>query len=365
MAVAGSCTVHSRGRAPGSVPSVVETRGIQVYQAFILAAGLGTRLRPLTAHRPKPLVPVCGVPLLEYSLALCAAHGITDVVVNAHWLAEQVQAWEGAHRGVRVSVSTELPDILGTGGGLRRVADDLAARFVVLNADVLHNVDLTALLERIGSGQAAMALRPHDSEADRYGIVAADDDGVVARLTSLAAATPSGHLHEDTHFTGIHALDRAVLERVPDGFACIVRTAYASLVPERQVRGLRYLGPWLDAGDPAAYLEANLAVLRGEVPLALDPLSRAAFATDGAGRRVGQASARQSFTVRGAAWVGPGARLAEGVVLEDSIVGHDATVPADTQLVRSVVWDGATVPAGSHDGVIVYPGGVLETLTPA
>ncbi|MCA9495193.1 MAG: NTP transferase domain-containing protein, partial [Myxococcales bacterium] len=116
-----------------------------MHQAFVLAAGLGTRLRPLTEHRPKPLVPVCGVPLLSWSLALCARHGLRDVVVNAHWLAEQVEAWSGEREGVRVTVVTER-EILGTGGGLRNVADALAERFVVLNGDVLHAVDLGALL---------------------------------------------------------------------------------------------------------------------------------------------------------------------------------------------------------------------------
>lgn len=335
-----------------------------MHQAFVLAAGLGTRLRPLTEHRPKPLVPICGVPLLRYSLALCEAHGLTDVVLNAHWLAEQVQAWEGQHGAVRVSVSTELPEILGTGGGLKRVSEQLAPRFVVLNADVLHNVDLTALLARVEGARAAMALRPDPENAPRYGIVAADAAGVVVRLTSLAEAAAEGDVRADTHFTGIHALDRGALELVPEGFACIVRTAYTALVPERAVRSLRYHGPWLDAGDPPAYLEANLSVLRGEVPLALDPMEQAAFATDGRSRRVGHLSAQQGLTVRGAAWIGHGTRFGSGVRLEDTVVGDGATVPDDTELVRSVVWDGCTVPPGRHEGVIVFPGGVLQAAEP-
>ena len=126
-----------------------------MHHAFVLAAGLGTRMRPLTEHRPKPLVPVCGVPLLAYSLALCARHGLRDVVVNAHWLHEQVERWAGEREGVKVTVSTELPDVLGTGGGLKAVERDLAPVFVVLNADVLHEVDLTALRSAVRPGGAA------------------------------------------------------------------------------------------------------------------------------------------------------------------------------------------------------------------
>lgn len=326
-------------------------------QAFVLAAGLGTRLRPLTEFRPKPLVPVCGVPLMSYTLALCARHGIERAVVNAHWLADQVEAWSGEREGVSVTVSTEQPEILGTGGGLKKVTDRLSERFVVLNGDILHDVDLAQLLEAVPAGGGAMALRPDEHEAERYGIVAADASDTIVRLTSLARATPEGGVRADTHFTGIHALDRAALERVPEGFACIVRTAYTELVPLRQVRGVRYGGPWLDAGDPAAYLAANLAVLRGEVRLALDPWQRAASGRgpDGAVHGV-DPGPRAS----GAVWLGHDVSLGAGAELRDSIVGDRAVVPAGARLTRCVVWDGCEVPPGDHTDAILYPGGVLQ-----
>ena len=94
-----------------------------MYDAFILAAGFGTRLRPLTDELPKPLVPVCGVPMLAYALAQCAHFGIKSVVVNAHWKAEQLVSWSGLREGCQVSISEELPEILGTGGGLHRVRE--------------------------------------------------------------------------------------------------------------------------------------------------------------------------------------------------------------------------------------------------
>lgn len=331
-----------------------------MHQAFILAAGLGTRLRPLTHHRPKPLVPVCGVPLLSYALALCARHGLTEVVVNAHWLAEQVEAWAGHRDGCTVSVSVEAPDILGTGGGLRKVAGQLGQRFAVLNGDVLHDVDLTALLAAIPEGGGALALRPDAQEAPRYGVVAADEADTVVELVHLARAEARGAVRRDTHFTGIHALDRAALDRVPDGFACVVRTAYAELVPERRVAGLRYAGPWLDAGDPAAYLDANLAVLYGRVRLALDPLERAGWTRTASGAERGDRALVSGVDVRGAAWVGPGARIGAGAVLEDVVVGARAEVPAGVRLRRAVVWDGARILEGALTDAIVHDGGVHE-----
>jgi mannose-1-phosphate guanylyltransferase len=336
-----------------------------MYSAFVLAAGLGTRLRPLTEHRPKPLVPVCGVPLLAYSLALCARHGLRDVVVNAHWLAGQIEAWAGEREGVNVSVSTELPEVLGTGGGLRKVADQLASPFVVLNGDVLHDVDLTALLAAVPAGGAAMALRRDPEHAPRYGIVAQDSEGRIVELTTVASAEPRGPVDRTTHFTGIHAMTREALERVPGtGFACVVRTSYRGLVPERQVGAVRYDGVWLDAGDPLAYLDANLQVLTGGARPALDPFPRAAYARTADGRVVGDPAILRGATVKGACWVGPGAKIGQWVELKDSIVGAGSVVPDGMKLDQTVVWDGITEPRFEEYALrraIVHPGGVLAT----
>ncbi|MCB9683060.1 MAG: NDP-sugar synthase [Alphaproteobacteria bacterium] len=332
------------------------------HDAFVLAAGFGTRLQPLTHHRPKPLVPVCGVPMLAYALALCARHDLRRVVVNAHHLADQIGAWHGRqltdHGPVDVHVAVEAPEILGTGGGLRAVRDRLAPAFAVVNADVLSNVDLTALRAAVRPGGAAMALRPH--EADRFGHVSADASDTVVELVDLAAATPHGDVRRDTHFTGLHALHRDALDLVPDGPACIVRTAYRALVPQRRVAALRHAGTWLDVGDPAAYLAANLAVLTTHLALPLDPTAHAAWARLARGA-VGEVP--DGVEVVGTAWVGPGADVGRGVVLHDSVVGPGAVVPDGTRLTRCVVWDGVVIPAGTwRDGLFFGRPGVSDWL---
>lgn len=303
--------------------------------AFVLAAGLGTRLRPLTEHHPKPLVPVCGVPLLSYALAHLAQHGHREAVVNAFWLAEQVEAWEGVHEGVRVRVSTEGPEVLGTGGGLKKARPWLGEQVAVLNGDILTDIDLTALAAATPPGGAAMALRPNPE--GRYGTVNADVTGEVVHLIDQARIAPQGPLAGETHFTGVHCLDRDVLDRVPDGFACIVRTAYKTLVPEHLLRATHHAGLWLDLGTPADYLAANLAVLGG-LPLALDPFTH----TDDPRRDC---------------WVGNEAAVTG--TLTRSIVGHRAVVPEGASLTRCVVWDDCVVPPGEHVDTVFFPGGAL------
>ncbi len=325
------------------------------HNAFVLAAGFGTRLRPLTNHLPKPLVPVCGVPMLAYALALCRQHGLLDVVVNAHWKAETLQPWAGEHEGVKVTVSVEEPDILGTGGGLKKVERELADVFAVVNADVLCDVDLAALVAAVPHGGAAMALRP--GPVDRYGHVGRDTTGIVVKLVDVASATASGEIEADTHFTGIHAMHVDALQQVPQGFSGIVRTAYKHLVPRREVASIRHTGLWLDVGDPAAYLDTNLAVLSGKARLALNPFERAAWARSGRGTW-GSAAAASSALVIGDAWIGHGAQL-NGASIENSVVGERAVVSPDAQLIDSVVWSDCAVPPGVHRRVVVHPGGVL------
>lgn len=324
--------------------------------AFVLAAGLGTRLRPLTLHRPKPLVPVCGVPMLEYAIAGCARHGHSEVVVNAHYLAEQLVARAGSRRGITVKVVVE-DTILGTGGGLRNARGLLAERFVVVNADVLSDVDLGALVARVPDGGMAMALRHHADDAARYGVVAMDESGVVVRLTTVASAEPVGAVDPSTHFTGIHALDRAVLDRVPEGEQCIVRTAYRELVPQRRVAGFVHRGTWLDVGDPQAYLAANLAVLTTTLAVPLDPVRYAACARMARGQ-MGQAPL--GVRVDGSVWIGQGARVAPGARLTDCVIGPGAVVPSDAELTRCVVWDDCVVPSGELTDAVVFDGGVLR-----
>ena len=320
-----------------------------MFDAFILAAGFGTRLRPLTDELPKPLVPVCGVPMLAYALAQCAHFGLKTVVVNAHWKAEKLQPWVGFCEGCKVSISEEYPDILGTGGGLHRVREELADRFVVLNGDVLNDVDLSGLRDEIPSGGGVLALRAHRLDAERYGVVATDETGTLVRMKDIASATANGAVATDTHFTGIHAMERSMLDLVEPGHSCIIRSAYKALVPKRRIRGFRHTGVWLDIGDPKMYLETNLEVLSGKVKLFLDPRSRASRFVEG-----------REEAFHGPVWLGSDLTLGKGIAIRRSVIGNGATIAAGASLEDCVVWEGARVPPGSHRRAIFYGAGVIS-----
>ena len=194
-------------------------------------------------------------------------------------------------------------------------------------------MDLTALVEAMPTDGASMALRP-SPDAASIGPVEADPSGTVVRITSVV---PSSEGVEGTHFTGVHAMSRAAVARIPaDGEQCVVRTAYKAMVPERRVGHTRHAGAWVDVGKPGAYLEANLAVLDGVVVTPIDPWSRGERGRDGS-------------------WIGPDARV-DGAV-SHSVIGAAAVVPADADLTDCVVWDGVTVPSGSYRRAVIYDGG--------
>lgn len=214
--------------------------------AFLLAAGLGTRLRPLTLTTPKPLLPVGGRPMLDHVLDHVRRHGHDEVVVNAFWLPEQIVAWAAGKPGVKVVV--EAPAILGTGGGLRNARPYLAERFCIVNGDIHSDVDLTALWNE--PAPAVMALRRQ--ETPTHTGVSLDASGVVRGIDRVVGVGDPG-----LHFTGVHVLDRAVLDLVPpEGEACIIRTAYKALIPEGKVRGVIHPGAWVDIGTVAEYERA-------------------------------------------------------------------------------------------------------------
>jgi len=320
-------------------------------------------MRPLTDRRPKPLVPLCGVPLLDQSVALLKAHGHHSAVVNAHYLSDAIVEWAGS-QDMDLHVSIEEPAILGTGGGLVAARDYLDDQFVVVNGDVACDVDLGALSGALsGDVAACMALRPQRA-GERYGIVAFDGAGFVVDLVGLANNPAQGEVERGCHFSGIHALTQEALDRVPpDTEACIVRTAYTELVSARRVASSVHHGLWLDLGNPARYFAANMAALSGAISLPLDPFTQAAWAIRADGTVVeGGWAPGAGVNVKGPVWVGEDVEIGAGSQIGPEVVlGRGARIGAQARLERCVVFDGADIEDGAVlQDVIVHDEGVLE-----
>jgi len=324
---------------------------------MVLCAGLGTRLRPLTERLPKPAVPVCGLPLVRYSLALLARAGARRAVVNVHHLAgemERAAQDSAAALGLDLCVSRE-PVIAGTGGALRQARPFLggAGAVLVLNGDVLFAADLGAALaaHRRSGAWATMVLAPMPAGA-RYPAVEADAALRVRRVGGRSG--PGGAGLSPWHFTGAHVLSPAALDAVPGApFALDVNhDVYPSLMDGR-VCGHVDRGYWNDLGDPRGYLRAQLDLLAGRVPLGgfpgADPFAGLPRRGEGGPWVAADARVDPGASLAAPALVLPGARVEGGAAVGPfAVVGRGAAVGAGARVREAVVWDGTEVRAGEQ-----------------
>lgn len=239
-------------------------------KALILAAGLGTRLRPLTEKTPKALLLVDGRPLIYYALKLLQKHGVRDVVVNLHHLGDLIQKeiGDGGKFGMTIRYSWE-PEILGTGGGIKKAArlldeDD----FLVLNSDVLIDVNLKDLRRRHKKTKAlaTMVLRERSPDSSFTPVWAGRSD----RIVHIGPEAPSQKkAPRPYHFTGIHYLESRFLDFLPaEGASCIIRQGYLpAIAAGENVRGYLYDGYWNDLGTFDRLREAEQDLRSGKVAL--------------------------------------------------------------------------------------------------
>ncbi len=213
---------------------------------MILAAGLGTRLRPLTEQTPKPLVEVAGLPMIAYPLRQLAAAGIRDVVVNVHYRAAQIREalGDGSAFGVRIIYSEE-ETLLGTGGAVQRASRWLAGdRFLVLNADSIHDVPLRGLTDfHADRGAAVTMVLRRDPAAARYGLIEIDAGGRIRRFLGRPAPWPEPL--EALMFAGVSVWEPAVLDTMSPGvFSLATDTLLGLLAAGEPLYGWRYDGYW-------------------------------------------------------------------------------------------------------------------------
>lgn len=247
-------------------------------RAMVLAAGRGTRLRPLTDVTPKPLIEVAGRPLIAFSLGLLRAHGIGDAVVNTHHLGERLQAelGDGAAWGVRVHYSHEH-ELLDTGGGIRAAKPLLDALIppgtapsdapvVILNGDVVCEAPLGDILRfhREKRALATFVLRD-DPQAASYGLFGCDADGRIRRF--LGRGAPAEGLVERM-FASVQVLDARMLELMPAGRPFhTMRELYPELFARgERFFGYRYDGRWYTADTPDDLERARAALSGAGVP---------------------------------------------------------------------------------------------------
>lgn len=310
---------------------------------MVLAAGFGSRLGDIGRLRPKPMLPVLGVPLVRWAVRYLRHHGIREIVVNLHHLGEQIEAelGDGSRDGVSIAYSREHGQILGTGGGLRHarpLLDDGAdVPIVICNAKILIDLDLTrALADHTARGaEATMVVRP-DPNAERWGSQQLAADGRIVRLLGREppVAVPDP-VTAPLMFTGVHFVQPRFLDRIPnEGEQCVVRTAYRSLFDEgRALFGCATDRYWWEHSTKERYLEGVRNALDGAIELPYAPMHVRGVDPS--------ATIENGAVVHEPVWIGPDAVIEAGATVgPHAQIGPGVRVCGGATVTRSIVWAG-------------------------
>jgi len=273
-------------------------------KAMILAAGFGTRLRPLSDGRPKVLMPVANTPVIARAIEYLKRHGVTGIIVNAHHHHQRVvQYLETVSFGLKIHVRVE-PEILGTGGGIRNTAGFWDREpFVVINGDILTDIDLTGAYEAHRKFRPLATMILHDQPP--FNKIRIDDAGNITDI-------PREYGPDGLAFTGIHILEPDILPCIPDGFSDIVDVYRGLMDAGKAVRSHVSRGHrWYDIGSLPDYVRANRE-------LALQPFA-----------------------------VGPRCDIHPSVKLTDwAVIGEDCRIEEGAEIARAILWEAVLIGRG-------------------
>src|ERR687898_953357 len=315
-------------------------------KAMALAAGKGATLFPLTREIPKPMAPVVNTPIIEHIFDLLAGYGIEDVYVNVHYLADallEAYGKEPSINGMNVYLERE-DELLGTAGGVKRLADRFDDTFVIVSGDALTDVNIEKLVEfhREKGALATIALR-WVYDTSEFGVVEVDEEGNIKGFQEKPdpkeAISPLAN-------TGIYVLEPQALSYIPeDTFFDFANDVF----PELLENGEEFVGYqkdfyWSDIGTLEAYRQAQYDVLSGKVGVKIPGEKR------GEGLWVGEdAQIHSSAEIDGHVLIGKDAVVGRGVkLLGDVIVGSDCWIRPNATIKRSILLPGASVGGGAY-----------------
>ncbi|MES2298829.1 MAG: NDP-sugar synthase [Pseudomonadota bacterium] len=338
-------------------------------KAMILAAGKGTRVRPLSYDLPKPMIPILGKPVMAYLVEHLARYGVTEIMVNVSYLHEKIEEYfgEGHQFGVQIGYSFEgyindkgevVPEPLGSAGGLKKIQqfggffDDTT---IVLCGDALIDLDLkSALYEHRRKGALASVLTKEVAwdKVSNYGVVATDTHGRVLQFQEKPARAEA---LSNFASTGIYIFEPEVIDLIPS--SCYFDIG-SQLFPLLAAQGLPFYAQtrgynWVDIGSVSDYWQVLQSVLMGEVAQMDVPGIQI---EDGVWVGLNTSIDWDGTTIEGPVYIGSGTRIEAGVsIVGPSWIGHGSHLCAGTRLVRSVLFEYTRVmPGVVLDELIVF-----------
>jgi len=321
-------------------------------RAMVLAAGLGTRLRPITYTMPKPMVPVANRPVMEHILLLLSRHGFTEVVANLHWFPDLIEERFGDGSDYRLALSySHEEQLLGTSGGVRNVRDFLGDSFLVISGDALTDIDLVAMREAHEShdGIATLATK-RVQDTSQFGVAISGSDG---RIQGFQEKPDPSEALSDLANCGIYMFRKEIFDFFPGpgaskaagpgdpvGFADWAMDVFPRLL-EADVPFYSHEidAYWNDIGDLAELRAGSVDALTGAVTVELD-----GELVDG--YRSGDAPVEGAL--EGPVLLGAGCTIGDDVRIDGpSVIGDGVTIGAGSRLREVIALPGAEVPASA------------------
>ena len=315
-------------------------------KAMALAAGKGTRLFPLTGEMPKPMAPVVDTPIIEHIFDLLAAHGVDEVHVNVHYLADTLlKAYGDEYRvnSMQVHLSRE-ERLLGTAGGVKRLAQEFDDTFVIVSGDALTDVDISGLVAFHKEKNALATIALHRVfDTSEFGVVEIDDDDGIRGFQEKP--DPQEAISTLAN-SGIYVFEPRALEYVPeDTFFDFAKDVFPRFL-ENGERFVGYQGDfyWSDIGTLEAYRQAQYDVLSGKVQVKVPGEKRNGTLWVGEDAQIHPSASLEGYVV-----VGRDAVIGRDVTLAgDVTVGSDCWVRPGATIKSSILLPGASVGDGAY-----------------
>jgi NDP-sugar pyrophosphorylase family protein len=316
-------------------------------KAILLAGGKGTRLRPLTIHTPKPIVPIFDRPFLHYQIDLLKqVPEIDEVILSLNYQPRRIEEifGDGAGLGIKIRYVVE-PVPLGTAGAIKYAGDSLTESVVVFNGDVLTAIDLAAVirLHRERQARATIVLTPVDNPS-AFGLVETDAKGNILRFLEKPGAD---EITTNTINAGIYVLEPDTFDRIPSDISWSIERSYFPSLIDRGETFVAYTdrGYWIDIGTPDKYAQVHRDIMDGR--LAIPPFDglpppRTVVAP---GARV-----EEGATIEGPCFIDDGVLIKAGARIGPySVVGRQTQIEEDAVIERSIIWPNSRI---SRDAVV-------------
>jgi mannose-1-phosphate guanylyltransferase len=310
-------------------------------KAILLAGGKGTRLRPLTIHTPKPIVPIFNRPFLHYQIDLLKqVPEIDEVILSLNYQPRRIEEifGDGSELGIKIRYVVE-PVPLGTAGAIKYAGDNLTESVVVFNGDVLTQIDLAAVLRlhRERQARATIVLTPVDNPS-AYGLVETDPDGNILRF--IEKPNPD-EITTNNINAGIYVLEPDTFDRIPSEVAWSIERSYFPSLVERHETFVAYIyeGYWIDIGTPEKYTQVHRDIMDGRY--AAPPFVGASgphtwIAPD--------ARVEDGATVEGPCFIDDGVLIKAGArVGPYSVLGRQTQVDEEAVVEGAIIWPNCRV----------------------